>query len=241
MRRKVGQQNIPVHVAIIMDGNGRWARKHRRPRSEGHRRGMAMVREVIKAAADAGVKFLTIYAFSSENWKRPKDEVGFLMQMCEDMIGAELPYLLKNRIRLRHIGRLSDLPSSLQRTIAEAQSATAGFERLSVQLAFNYGARQELLEAVRHIIADVQRDNIQASRIDEQTFSKYLTTRDIPDPDLLIRTSGEQRISNFLLWQSCYSELYFTKTLWPDFNKREFWRALKDYQSRKRRFGGLDD
>jgi undecaprenyl diphosphate synthase len=231
-------KNAPVHIASIMDGNGRWAKRRGLARTEGHRRGMAVLRETIEAARHiAGVKFLTLYAFSTENWRRSTEEVSFLMKMCEAMVTKELPMMIKNNIRFRHIGRLEGLPESLQRVIENAQSLTRNNHKFSLQLAFNYGGRSEIVDAVKKIVSDATKDKISVTDITEDLISSSLYTKDIPDPDLLIRTSGEMRVSNFLLWQIGYSEIYVTKKFWPDFSKRELLRAVSDYQKRKRRFG----
>ncbi len=240
LSRRGTDKKVPQHVAIIMDGNGRWARRHGLPRSEGHRRGMKTVREIIRAAAELKIKYLTLYAFSSENWKRPRQEVTFLMGACESMLTQEIAMLLKEGVRLRHIGRRNELPESLQRVLTNAIHVTRGNQRLNLQIAFNYGARCEIVDAVRHICAEVKAGRLDAKAIDEGTVAAALYTAGLPDPDLLIRTSGEMRISNFLLWQVCYSEIYVTKKCWPDFSRVELKRAIRDYQERKRRFGGLD-
>ena len=224
-----------------MDGNGRWAQRRGLPRFEGHRRGLSKVKEIIQAATDIGVEYLTFYAFSSENWKRSQEEVVFLMSACESFIDAELTSMVKKGLRFRHIGRLSELPESLQASIRRAEQETQKNTGLCVQLAFNYGARLEIIDAVKKIIQDVRADKLSVGDLTEELFGRYLYTEGVPDPDFLIRTSGEQRVSNFLLWQCCYSEFYVTKKCWPDFNKREFLHAIRDYQKRTRRFGGLDD
>ncbi len=239
LRLRHTERKVPRHVAIIMDGNGRWAQRHGLPRSEGHRRGMKTVREIIRAAADFKVKYLTLYAFSSENWKRPREEVAFLMKACESMLTQEVAMLLKEGVRLSHIGRMDELPESLQRALANAIRVTRGNVRLNLQIAFNYGARREIVDAVQHIAAEVKAGRLDAKAIDEKTVARALYTAGLPDPDLLIRTSGEMRISNFLLWQMCYAEIYVTKKCWPDFSRNELKRAIRDYQERQRRFGGL--
>jgi len=239
-RRRGADKKAPQHVAIIMDGNGRWARRHGLPRSEGHRRGMRTVREVIRAAADFKVKYLTLYAFSSENWKRPKEEVAFLMEACEGMLRRDITMLLKEGVRLRHIGRMEELPEPLQQVFTNAIRVTRGNARLNLQIAFNYGSRREIVDAVRHIAAEVQAGRCDVKAIDERTVARALYTAGLPDPDLLIRTSGEMRLSNFLLWQAGYAEIYVTEKCWPDFSRAQFQRAIRDYQERRRRFGGLD-
>jgi len=230
---------VPQHVAIIMDGNGRWAQRHGLPRSEGHRRGMQAVREIIRAASEAKVEYLTLFAFSSENWKRPKEEVAFLMKASEDMLRRDLAALLKDGVRLRHIGRMGELPEPLRQVLTNAIQVTRGNTRLNLQIAFNYGSRREIVDAVRHLAGEVKAGRLAPSEIDEKTVAGALYTAGLPDPDLLIRTSGEMRISNFLLWQVCYAEIYVTKKCWPEFSRRHFQRAVREYQKRRRRFGGL--
>jgi undecaprenyl diphosphate synthase len=230
-----------MHIAIIMDGNGRWAKLRGLPRSEGHRHGLSKAKEILYVAKNAGVAYMTFYAFSSENWKRSKDEVAFLMSMCESFLKEELSALADGGFRFKHIGRLFELPVSLQESIARAEEVTKNNTGLGVQLAFNYGARLEIIDAVKKIVQDVDAHKLNTGDITEEVFSQYLYTKGVPDPDLLIRTSGEQRISNFLLWQSCYTEFYVTKKCWPDFSRREFLHAIKDYKKRTRRFGGGDD
>ena len=232
---------IPQHIAIIMDGNGRWARRRGMPRTEGHRRGMKAALAMLDNAVSCGVKYLTLYAFSSENWKRPKEEVAFLMKMCEGMIVKELPMLIRKNIRLRHVGRMGELPESLQRCMKNAIELTKNNHRLNLQLAFNYGSRVEILDAVKIIARAVKSGALTDEGITEQVFSDALYTKGIPDPDLLIRTSGEMRVSNYLLWQIAYAEIYVVKKFWPDFNKRDLMNAIKDFGKRQRRFGGIDD
>lgn len=234
------KKETPFHVAIIMDGNGRWAKRRGLPRSEGHRKGLDAIFRAIQAALDLGIDYLTIYAFSTENWRRSPEEVDFLMRACESVIKKELPFLLKNDIRLRHIGRLEGLSGSLVNCIRNAQDLTQNNRRLSLQLAFNYGGRLEILDAVRAIAERVKAAELEPQEISEETIQNYLATAGIPDPDLLIRTSGEMRVSNFLLWQIAYTELVVISKYWPDFNKSDLARAIKDFQKRRRRFGGLD-
>jgi len=211
------------------------------PRVEGHRRGLEVIKEIITAAGELGVRFLSLYAFSTENWKRPKEEVDFLMAACESFINAELPEMQAHDVRLKHIGRLQELPGSLRECIRRAERETQNNQKLCVQFAFNYGSRQEIIDAVRQMAEEVLSGRLAVPAITEDLFSQYLYTKGAPDPDLLIRTSGEQRISNFLLWQVCYAEFYVTKKCWPDFNRRELLRAIEDYQKRSRRFGGVHD
>lgn len=230
-----GHTLIPQHVAIIMDGNGRWARQRNLPRLEGHRAGTENVRRVVQAFAQRGVRYLTLYAFSTENWSRPKEEVQGLMELLEATIQREGKALHKEKVRIRHLGRLDRLPPSLQQAIQDVLALTQHNEGLTLSVALDYGGRDEIVSAVRRIL----QDGIPPERVDEVLFARYLYTADLPDPDLLIRTAAEQRLSNFLLWQSAYSEFYFTPTFWPDFDEQEVARALEAYAQRQRRFGGL--
>jgi len=225
---------LPTHVAIIMDGNGRWAAARHLPRMAGHREGTENLRRVITACVEFGIKYLTIYAFSTENWKRPKDEVSGLMQIMADALEKEVGELNKQGVRINHIGRLEKLNASLRQGIISAVELTKGNDRLILSVAWNYGGRDEIVFAVQEIL----KKGIKPEEVNETTIAENLFTHDIPDPDLVIRTSGEQRISNFLTWQSAYSEWYFTETLWPDFDKGELRKAILDYSSRSRRFGG---
>ncbi len=242
MRKKVESRidkaNIPTHIAIIMDGNGRWAKRKGIDRISGHREGMKSVRSVVKAANELGIRLVTLYAFSEQNWKRPKVEVDALMELLKQYLLRERKRLVKNGIRLNAIGRLWELPSDVFQVLAETMEMTKGGNSLILTLALSYGGREEIVDAVKEIIS---RPNILPQDIDEQTFSNFLYTVDIPEPDLLIRTSGEFRLSNFLLWQLAYTEIYVTKTLWPDFRKKHLIKALISYQSRERRFGLTSD
>lgn len=224
---------LPVHVAIIMDGNGRWALKRGLPRLAGHKAGTENLRRVIRACVEFGVKYLTIYAFSTENWGRPPAEVNGLLRILEDVIDKELRELDEQGVCLRHIGRLEQLPSHLQKKVREAVELTKNNSRLFLNVAFNYGGRDEILQAVKQMI----HDGVGAEDVSPEIFSRYLYTSGTPDPDLIIRTSGELRISNFLIWQAAYSEWYVTPTYWPDFNKEEFKKALETYATRDRRYG----
>ncbi len=226
---------IPHHVAIIMDGNGRWATARGRPRLAGHRAGTENLRRVIERFADYGVRHLTLYAFSTENWSRPKREVRGLMSILSRVIKRETRHLHKNGIRLLHIGDLDALDPRLQRQVLDAMELTKNNERMTLTIAFNYGGRAEILDAVRRIVAD----GIPSQRIDEALFAAYLSTAQLPDPDLIIRTAGEMRISNFLLWQGAYAEFCTTPVYWPDFDIHDIDEALLAYSQRKRRFGGL--
>ena len=234
----MADKNVPGHVAVIMDGNGRWASQRNLPRIAGHRAGVKSVQEVIKGAKESGVKILTLYTFSTENWKRPKHEVQALFKLLENYIDAQANTLTKNNIRLSIIGRLEGLPDSVRNKLKIVMEKTKDNTDLTLNLALNYGARTEIVDAVRAIASDCVSKRIGLEEIDEKFFSSYLYTKDLPDPDLLIRTSGEMRLSNFLLWQLSYSELYISEKLWPDFNKTDFLKAVKEYQSRQRRYGG---
>ena len=233
--------NIPAHVAIIMDGNGRWAKKRGLPRTEGHKAGIASVRAVVEAAGEIGVKALTLYTFSSENWQRPKSEVSALMTLLLQTIRNEINDLEKKNVRLMTIGDIEALPYAprmgIQSTIKRLSSNTG----LVLNLALSYGSRQEIIQAVRQIAQKVERHEIKPEEITDDLLDRHLQTFSIGDPELLIRTSGEMRISNFLLWQISYTELYFTETLWPDFNKNEFFKAICNFQQRERRFGKISE
>ena len=225
---------IPKHIAIIMDGNGRWAKKRGLPRLYGHHAGMKSVREVVRAASDTGIRVLTLYAFSTENWNRPKSEIKGLFNLLKLFIKKELGSLHKNNVKVIIIGRISELPINIVKLIKKATEKTSKNTGMILNIALNYGGRQEIVDAVNEIITEGI-----YKKVDEKIFEKYLYTTDLPFPDLIIRTSGESRISNFLLWQSAYSEFYTTKTLWPDFKKKNLMEAISDYQKRNRRFGGL--
>ncbi len=226
---------IPTHVAIIMDGNGRWATRRGLPRLAGHRAGTENIRPITFKAAELGIKYLTLWAFSTENWRRPREEVEGLMQILSEVIERETEELHRHGAQLRHIGSLEGLSPQLQEKIHRAIQRTKDNERIVLTIAFNYGGRAEIVHAIRRIVAD----RLPPEVIDESTVSRYLYTAGMPDPDLIIRTSGELRTSNFLLWQAAYAEYYFTPTLWPDFSPEEFEAAIRDYQQRERRFGGL--
>jgi undecaprenyl diphosphate synthase len=228
---------VPTHVAIIMDGNGRWAKRRHLPRVEGHRNGVESVRAIVRAAGEAGVKYLTLYAFSVENWNRPKDEVDTLMRYLARFLKNEIGELNKNNVRLDAIGQIYRLPEFVQEQLKKTKAALARNNGLTLILALSYGGRTELVEAVRSIGQKIKDGDLEPAEINEPLISENLYTRLYPDPDLLIRTSGEMRISNFLLWQISYSELVVTPTLWPDFRKAQFFDALEEYTRRHRRFG----
>lgn len=232
------QKNIPQHIAIIMDGNGRWASRRALPKIAGHRAGVKAAENVIQAAGDLGVKVLTLYTFSTENWKRPKSEVDALFKLLEDYLDKEGEKIHKNNIRFRTIGRLSELPGPLKNKIEAQIEKTKNNTGLTLNLALNYGGRPEIIDAVRKVAKDVKEGRVNIENIDEELFKDYLYTKGLPDPDLLIRTSGESRVSNFLLWQISYSEICITKKLWPDFKKEDLKKLVREYQKRDRRFGG---
>jgi len=232
---------LPRHIAIIMDGNGRWARSKGLPRVAGHKEGVVSVREITKAGGELGIEFLTLYTFSSENWKRPRAEVDALMRLLVTTIRAEVKELMDNNIRLTAIGCLESLPGVAQKELQSAIDLTAGNKGLNLNLALSYGSRQEILEAIRQIAQQVQEGRLHTDEIDEALFTSLLYTRDMPDPDLIIRTGGEYRLSNFLLWQSAYSELVVTDAMWPAFRRRELYQAIQVYQQRERRFGKLSE
>jgi undecaprenyl diphosphate synthase len=234
-----GQGDVPRHVAIIMDGNGRWAKKRLLPRIAGHRKGIEAAKTVVKAAAELGIECLTLYAFSTENWNRPADEVSDLMGLLRRFIEADLDELTQNGVRLRIIGDYKALASELVSMIDDAIARTASNDRMTLVIALNYGSQAEMAEAVKTIARRVQQGDIKPSEIDAEMIGKFLETADLPELDLLIRTSGEVRLSNFLLWQAAYAEMMFVDTLWPDFGKAELASALATYGERHRRFGGL--
>ncbi len=236
-REKINLEKLPKHIAIIMDGNGRWALQHGLDRVDGHHEGVDSVRDIAEAAADLGIEYLTLYTFSTENWNRPKDEVDALMTLFIETIVKELDTLNKNNIRLNAIGDIKTLPAENYQKLLDTMEKTSNNSRMVLTLAMGYSSRWEIVDAVKKISADIESGKLQSKDINEQLFESYLTTNDIPDPELLIRTSGELRISNYLLWQIAYTELYFTDVLWPDFRKEELFQAVVDYQDRERRFG----
>ena len=237
LKESIIKERLPRHIAIIMDGNGRWAKKQGNARIFGHKNALNAVRAVCEGCAELGVGYLTLYAFSTENWNRPKMEVSALMDLLVSAINTETDTLIKNNLRLNAIGRLTDLPEKVCANLREAIDRTKANTGLTLTLALSYSSKVEIIEAVRRIANDVADGKIAADSINGETVSQNLYTCGIPDPDLLIRTSGEYRISNFMLWQLAYAELYFTPTLWPDFDKEELYKAIVDYQQRERRFG----
>jgi len=241
LKDKLDKNRIPEHVAIIMDGNGRWAKKKGYIRAIGHENGVDALRNIATASAECGVKYLTVYAFSSENWNRPRSEVNALMGLLVSSLKKELKTLAKNEISLNAIGNIQNLPEKAQMELSEVIRKTSNNQRMTLTLALSYGSRDELLEATRALASRVARGELKESDIDTKQFEKHLYTAAMPDPDLLIRTSGEWRISNFLMWQIAYSELYFTDKLWPEFKEQDFYEALYDYQNRERRFGKISE
>ena len=233
--------NVPQHIAIILDGNGRWAKKKGMPRSYGHTQGSKNVERICEEAYKMGVKYLTVYAFSTENWKRPKDEVDTLMTLLRNYMKTCLKTAEKNRMRVRVIGDISVLDDDIRKRILELEEATKNNDGLCFQIALNYGSRDEMIRAIKRLSADCVDGKVNPDAIDESVFAGYLDTHDIPDPDLMIRTSGEQRLSNYLLWQLAYSEFYFTDVLWPDFTKEDLAKAIEYYNCRDRRFGGVKE
>ncbi|MFB0565394.1 MAG: isoprenyl transferase [Candidatus Aminicenantaceae bacterium] len=227
---------LPHHIAVIMDGNGRWAKKRNLPRIEGHRAGAESVREIVETSARLGIKVLTLYAFSKENWKRPRKEVATLWRLLENYLKKEDSVLVKNKIRLKVIGQREQLPSSVNKELERVEKLTENYDQLTVLLALNYGGRAEIVDGIKKILNDKK---LNGDDVDEQTFSRYLYTAEFPDPDLLIRTSGELRVSNFLLWQIAYSEIWITQEFWPDFRKKHLLQALISFQKRERRFGDI--
>ena len=237
--RILKKRNLPVHVAIIMDGNGRWAKKRGLPRIAGHKAGVKAVKRIVRSAGDLGISVLTLFTFSQENWKRPKSEVSAIMKLLYETTKRELNELDENNVKLITTGRIQQLSARRREILQEAMERTRNNTGLILNLALNYGGRTEILDAVKEIAIDVKRGQLNPEQLSEEKFSHYLYTREIPDPDLLIRTSGEMRISNFLLWQTSYTELYITDVLWPNFSVKDFYEAIWDYQNRERRFGRL--
>ena len=239
--KRIDLSRLPKHVAVIMDGNGRWAKQRGKLRTFGHSKGVKAVRETVETAAEMGVEYLTLYAFSTENWKRPKLEINALMTLLVKTIHKETKTLTDNDIRLNAIGDLSSLPKSCYNELQEAIDTTKNNKRMTLTLALSYSSRWELTEAVKAIAKNVKDGKLNPDEIDETVINRHLCTLGIPDPELLIRTSGEERISNFLLWQIAYAELYFTEKLWPDFDRTDFEKAIIDYQGRERRFGKISE
>jgi undecaprenyl diphosphate synthase len=235
--QKLDLEKLPKHLAIIMDGNGRWAQERMLKRIIGHQKGVETVRNIVEESSSLGIKYLTLFAFSAENWLRPKSEVRSLMSLLKKYIAMETPRLMRNNIRFNVIGKLDELPPDVNKAVEVAIAKTSDNSGMILTLALSYGARQEILQAVAKLADDLATGKIKKDEVNELFFTRYLYTANLPDPDFLIRTSGEMRISNFLLWQIAYSELYFTEVNWPDFGKEEFYHALSNFQSRERRFG----
>ncbi|SHJ44163.1 isoprenyl transferase [Tepidibacter formicigenes] len=235
----IDKNNIPNHIAIIMDGNGRWAKKRFLPRTFGHKAGVETIREIVKECSSLGVKYLTLYAFSTENWKRPKDEVNALMNLLVEYLRKEVKELHKNNVILNTIGDVFCLPKIAQEELKKAKELTKNNDGLVLTLALNYGSRNDIKNAIINILKEYDKGNVCIEDIDEDFIKNYLSTRDIPDPDILIRPSGEYRVSNFLLWEIAYSEFWFSEIYWPDFKKENLHKVILDYQNRERRFGGL--
>jgi len=238
---QIQKNKVPTHVAIIMDGNGRWAKKRGLDRVEGHKAGVESVRNAVKASVECGVKYLTLYAFSIENWKRPKNEVDALMELLVLAIEQEVPELMKNNIRLNAIGDITSLPEKCQTSLLQSLETTKKNTQLVLTLALSYSSKWEIVNACKSIAQKVKEGRLNIEDITEETFQHHLTTSQMPDPELIIRTSGELRMSNFLLWQAAYAELYFTPLYWPDFTKEEYYKAIIDFQKRERRFGKTSD
>ncbi|WP_428909931.1 isoprenyl transferase [Niallia sp. Krafla_26] len=234
-----GDGNTPEHIAIIMDGNGRWAQRRGMPRFAGHKEGLSTVVKIVKAAVKCKVKALTLYTFSTENWKRPKSEVDFILRLPKEFLHVYLPDLMANNVRIKTIGDIEKLPLHTREAVQYAMDRTRDNDGLQLNFALNYGSRHELLNAMKAMYTDLNDGKLSWDDVDEQHFSCYLDTADLPDPDLLIRTGGEKRLSNYLLWQLAYTEFWFTDVLWPDFTEKDFFQALEEYRQRKRRFGGL--
>ncbi|MFU7516124.1 isoprenyl transferase [Clostridium sp. HCS.1] len=239
LEKSIDKDNIPKHIAIIMDGNGRWAKQRKLPRTMGHKAGVETIRRVIKESHVLGIKYLTLYAFSTENWKRPDDEVSALMKLLVDYLRSELAELNKNEVVIRVLGDVKKLPKDAQKEILEAIEVTKNNKGIVLNIAFNYGGRDEIIRATKLVAKEVKNGNLDIEDIDENIFEKYLYTNGTPDPDLIIRPSGEQRISNFLLWQCAYSEFWYSNVCWPDFKEEHLHEAIYDYQNRDRRYGGV--
>lgn len=235
------QEQLPSHIAIIMDGNGRWANKRALPRIAGHHEGMKTVKKITRFANEVGIKVLTLYAFSTENWKRPKMEVEFLMRLPEEFLGTYLPELIEQNVQVQMMGNIELLPEHTKRAVKKAMDQTAMNDGLILNFALNYGSRDEIVQAVSQIARDVQAGHVALEEISEELLSNHLMTKHLSDPDLLIRTSGEVRLSNFMLWQLAYTEFWFTDTLWPDFDEACLLDAIENYQKRNRRYGGLKE
>ncbi len=239
LKENIFSKKLPTHVGIILDGNGRWATKRMLPRNMGHKKGIETLKEIIIETKKIGIPYLTVFAFSTENWKRPKEEVDYLMNIIKEAYHKAVNKVLEQKIRIRFIGSKDNLPNDILMYIEDIENQTKSYTDFTLTIAFNYGSKQEIINACKLISKDVKNNKINISDINDELFSNYLYTKDLPAVDLIIRTSGEQRLSNFLLYQSAYAEFYFPKTLWPDFHKKELYIAINEYQNRTRRFGGL--
>ncbi|MPW25843.1 isoprenyl transferase [Alkalibaculum sp. M08DMB] len=239
LENQIDKNNLPKHIGIIMDGNGRWAQKRLKPRLFGHKAGMESLRKIIRTSSDLGINILTVYAFSTENWKRPKAEVDGLMKLLVDYFNKEIHELNKNKVKIKILGQVELLPHNVKKTVVDAMNLTNDNLGLQLNIAINYGGRDEIIMGIKQLYKDLINETTHIDTIDETLFSQYLYTKGMKDPDLIIRTSGELRTSNFLTWQSAYSELWFTDVLWPDFTHEEYYQAIWDYQKRKRKYGGL--
>lgn len=237
LEEQVKKGKMPEHIAVIMDGNRRWAKNNNLPARDGHREGALRVTDLVRNSVDIGIKYLSVYAFSTENWRRDKKEVDYLMNLLVEFVVKELDYLHKNDVKITLMGNIEDLPEKTKREVIRSVELTKNNRKLHLNIALSYGSRAEIINAVKNIVNDLENDKINIDSIDEESFKKYLFTHDMPDPDLLIRTSGEIRLSNFLLYQLAYTEFYFTDILWPDFKKEELLRAVECFQNRKRRYG----
>jgi len=239
LKKKIDLNNLPIHIAIIMDGNGRWAKKRSLPRNVGHKEGSEAIKRIVLFANEIGIKHLTVYAFSTENWNRPKDEIDSIMKLLNELLDRFDKEFGDKNIRIKHIGEPSVLPAEIQEKLKLVEKKTKENSGLCFNVALNYGGRYEIVQAIKKIAQELKKGIIQEEDIDEKLVSQYTFTKDIPDPDLIIRTSGEYRLSNFMLWQSAYSEFWFDDVLWPDFNETHLIRALSDFQNRARRYGGI--
>jgi undecaprenyl diphosphate synthase len=240
LSKKINKQKVPEHVAIIMDGNGRWAKKKGLPRTHGHKKGVSVLKEILKASKKLGCKVLTVFAFSTENWTRPTEEVDFLINLFSEVLRNEIEEIHEESTKIKFIGDLTPFPENLKKIISNSESLTKNNNKFLLNVCVNYGGRQEIVKVAKELALKSTTGEIKPSEVNEELFSSELLTRGIKDPELLIRTSGEKRISNFLLWQSAYSEIYISEVMWPDFNEFEFLKAIIDYQSRNRRFGGIE-
>lgn len=233
----ISKENIPLHVAVTMDGNGRWAQMRKLPRTSGHNEGLKVAKNIVQAACEYGVKYLTLYVFSTENWKRAEQEVGFLMNLIHTHLKGELNFYRQNKIKINHIGNLAELPKNIQKDIEDCMNDTKDFDRMTVNLAINYGGQNEIIRGINALFQKAKKDGIENLQIDEKSFTDFLDLKGQPPVDLLIRTGGEERLSNFLIYHVAYAEFIYTKTLWPDYTKEEFYKHIEEFKNRNRRFG----